>query len=123
MGLSDIIETEEQLQHALQYWKNFSFNPAYIKLEEAVCSLEADKKPVVNAYHQFAPRWVVGPPRNADVAVCTDGYLVVQLTKRGTKKDAVFHSVGIWRWNSHLETGNYVPVGETAPERLAEDRM
>ena len=69
MGLSDIIETEEQLQHALQYWKNFSFNPAYIKLGEAVCSLDADKKPSVTAYHQFAPRWVVGPLRNSGVDV------------------------------------------------------
>lgn len=59
MVLTDLIETEEQLQNALQYWKDFSFNPGYIKLDEALRSMEVDTKPLVSAYHQFAPRWVV----------------------------------------------------------------
>ncbi|KAI0683361.1 hypothetical protein C8T65DRAFT_595191, partial [Cerioporus squamosus] len=36
---------------------------------------------------------------------------------------AIFHSVGMWRWNSPLETGNFVPSGQSAPERLAEERI
>ncbi|KAI0689528.1 hypothetical protein C8T65DRAFT_588578, partial [Cerioporus squamosus] len=36
---------------------------------------------------------------------------------------AVFHSAGVWRWNSHLETGNFVPIGKTPPERLSEQRI
>ncbi|KAI0359247.1 hypothetical protein OH77DRAFT_1374941, partial [Trametes cingulata] len=36
---------------------------------------------------------------------------------------AVFHTVGIWRWNSDMETGNYVPHGESAPAKLAESRI
>lgn len=59
MVLSGLIETEEQLQNALQYWRDFSFNPGYIKLEQALQSMEIDPKPLVSAYHQFAPRWVV----------------------------------------------------------------
>ncbi|TFK80247.1 hypothetical protein K466DRAFT_504219, partial [Polyporus arcularius HHB13444] len=46
-----------------------------------------------------------------------------KIAKRGTKRQAVFHSVGVWCWNSHLETGNFVPVGETAPEWLSEGRI
>ncbi|KAI0735614.1 hypothetical protein C8Q76DRAFT_610480, partial [Earliella scabrosa] len=36
---------------------------------------------------------------------------------------AVFHTAAVWRWSSHLETGNFVPRGETAPGRLPESRM
>ncbi|RDX42575.1 hypothetical protein K466DRAFT_454119, partial [Polyporus arcularius HHB13444] len=36
---------------------------------------------------------------------------------------AVFTSVGLWRWNSDLETGNFVPIGHPAPEHLAEERI
>ena len=59
MALRGYIETEEQLHNALHYWKNYSFNPSYIKLEDAVRSLDDESKPLVSAYHQFAPRWVV----------------------------------------------------------------
>ncbi|KAH9895265.1 hypothetical protein C8Q73DRAFT_645035 [Cubamyces lactineus] len=27
-------------------------------------------------------------------------------------KPAIFHTAAVWRWNSDMETGNYVPVGE-----------
>ncbi|KAI0713868.1 hypothetical protein C8Q76DRAFT_619845, partial [Earliella scabrosa] len=36
---------------------------------------------------------------------------------------AVFHTAAVWRWNSHLETGNFVPTGETAPARLSEFKI
>ena len=47
----------------------------------------------------------------------------LKLVPRGQKKMARFYTAGIWRWNSSLETGNYVPPGETPPARLAESRM
>ncbi|KAI0735635.1 hypothetical protein C8Q76DRAFT_599846, partial [Earliella scabrosa] len=36
---------------------------------------------------------------------------------------AVFHTAAVWRWSSHLQTGNYVPKGETAPGRMAESKI
>ncbi|KAH9887374.1 hypothetical protein C8Q73DRAFT_606404, partial [Cubamyces lactineus] len=36
---------------------------------------------------------------------------------------AILHTAAIWRWNSDLETGNYIPVGEVAPAKLAESRV
>ncbi|KAH9846473.1 hypothetical protein C2E23DRAFT_744026, partial [Lenzites betulinus] len=36
---------------------------------------------------------------------------------------AIFYTAAVWRWNSSLETGNFVPEGETAPAKLAESRI
>ncbi|KAH9846251.1 hypothetical protein C2E23DRAFT_702152, partial [Lenzites betulinus] len=38
---------------------------------------------------------------------------------------AVFHTAAVWVWGSNLETGNYVPRGETAPSKgkVSESRM
>ncbi|KAI0702106.1 hypothetical protein C8Q76DRAFT_633237 [Earliella scabrosa] len=102
MSFGFYIENDEQLQQALQRWKSFSFNASYLPLHEAIKTLNSDQR-VVDKRHQYAPRW--------------------HLVYRGTKREAVFHTVGLWRWNSNLETGNYVPPGQTAPARLAEQRI
>ncbi len=52
------IETQEQLEQTLQYWRNFSFNKNYINLQDAVDKLDT-KDSLVTTYHQYAPRWVV----------------------------------------------------------------
>ncbi|KAI0716618.1 hypothetical protein C8Q76DRAFT_616577, partial [Earliella scabrosa] len=36
---------------------------------------------------------------------------------------AVFHTAAVWQWNAHLETGNFVPLGQTAPRGLREARI
>ena len=114
------IETEEQLRNALQRWKNFSFNANYIKLHDAVTSINTDNR-LVDGRHQYAPRWLVRLP---DLTVCHILIVITtQLVRRGTRREAVFHTVGLWRWNSNLETGNFVPPGQTAPARLSEQRM
>lgn len=40
-----------------------------------------------------------------------------------SKKPAVFTTAAVWRWSTDLDTGNYVPEGETAPEKLLEARV
>ncbi len=42
--------------------------------------------------------------------------------KKGTK-EAILHIAGVWGWNSDLETGNFVPKGETASAKVAESRV
>lgn len=37
--------------------------------------------------------------------------------------DAVFHTAAIWIWNADMQTGNYVPANETAPTKIAENRV
>lgn len=127
MTLGTYIETEEDLQRALQFYKNvnFGFGKNYIKLDDAVQSLvDPESKPLVGMHHQFAPRWVVRWQCLHETSVAAHPHLMhSQLTHRGTRREVVLTSVGLWRWNSDLETGNFVPVGRTAPERLAEDRM
>ncbi|KAH9854422.1 hypothetical protein C2E23DRAFT_713065, partial [Lenzites betulinus] len=36
---------------------------------------------------------------------------------------AMFHTAAVWRWNSHLETGNFVPTGAVVETRVAESRV
>ena len=38
-----IIDTEEKLEKALRYWKDFSFVPNYVKLEDAMCRDRIEK--------------------------------------------------------------------------------
>ncbi len=127
MSLGNYIETEEDLQRALQFFKNVNLGSGknYIKLEDAVQSLvDPESKPLISAHHQFAPRWVVCWQRHHKSSAATRVHSPhSQLTHRGTKREAVFTSVGLWRWNSDLETGNFVPIGHPAPEHLAEERM
>ncbi len=118
------IQTEEELERALQYWKNIPFKGSPIKLDDAVSTLNTDSR-LVGALHPFAPRWVVCPTICHRRALMLISSLLdaLQLVKRDTRQAAIFYTVGIWRWNSHLETGNFVPKGKPVPERLAEDRM
>ena len=56
--LPPVIETEEKLCQALEYWKNYSFVPDYIKLKDAVDTILMDAR-LVEARHGYMPRWVV----------------------------------------------------------------
>ncbi|KAH9854467.1 hypothetical protein C2E23DRAFT_726756, partial [Lenzites betulinus] len=38
-------------------------------------------------------------------------------------EDAIFHTAAVWVWNSNLETGNFVPAGETAQSKIPEARL
>lgn len=44
----------------------------------------------------------------------TTELFVLQLRRAGSesKREAVFHTAGVWLWNSDLETSNFVPDGE-----------
>ena len=53
-----VIDTEEKLAQALKFWKNFSFVPNYVKLQDAIDTILTDARPV-EARHEYAPRWVV----------------------------------------------------------------
>ena len=53
-----IIDTEEKLVQALNFWKNFTFVPNYVKLQDAIDTILTDARPV-EARHEYAPRWVV----------------------------------------------------------------
>ena len=46
-----------------------------------------------------------------------------QLYQGNTNKVAVLSHAGIWAWASPLQTGNFVPEGQTAPEGIPEGRM
>ena len=59
--LPPVIETEEKLSQALDYWKNYSFVPDYIKLKDAVDTILTDAR-LVEARHEYTPRWVVSRP-------------------------------------------------------------
>ena len=113
------IDTKEKLEQALRYWKDFTFVPNYVKLQDAIDTILTDAR-AVEARHEYAPRWVVSMTEN--IAGSIHSYLV-QLVPRGQKKLARFYTAGIWRWNSDLETGNFVPPGKVPPARLAESRM
>ncbi|KAH9848481.1 hypothetical protein C2E23DRAFT_739683 [Lenzites betulinus] len=104
---SGVIKTSQQLDHALRYWKSFTFNDWYIKLKDAVDSL-ATEKPIAEPRMEYSARWMVRQSR-----FCLD------------VPDAIFHTAAVWVWGSNLETGNFVPRGETAPStgKLSESRM
>ncbi|KAI1786565.1 hypothetical protein LXA43DRAFT_897731 [Ganoderma leucocontextum] len=100
-----LIETLEKLDEALDYWKNTTFSQHYLKLGDVVESL---RKPchgghLVDARQEYAARWVLCPPRG--------------------RKPATMWTAAVWRWNSDLDTGNFVPPGETTPARLPESRI
>ena len=52
------IETQEQLDLALQQWRNFSFKDKYIKLEDAANSILSEDR-TLEARRQFAAKWLV----------------------------------------------------------------
>ncbi len=62
------IDNEEQLAHALHFWKGFSFASDYISVDEAVETLDSSDK-VVEARPVYASRWVVSVSL-APVSLC-----------------------------------------------------
>ena len=60
MSVDAYIETAEQLHDVLNRWKAFSFNEKYINLQDAVDKMETPER-LVDAWHQYAPRWMVRP--------------------------------------------------------------
>ena len=113
------IDSEDKLNRALSYWKNYTFQPQYINVRHAAETIMTDRRPV-EARHEYTPRWVVSQLTSLISAFPAH---ILKLVPRGQKKMARFYTAGIWRWNSNLDTGNYVPAGETPPARLAESRM
>ncbi|KAI1789226.1 hypothetical protein LXA43DRAFT_1096521 [Ganoderma leucocontextum] len=97
------IDTVEKLDEALSYWKNTTFSQHYLKLDDVVESFQKPNGHLVDARQEFAARWLLCPP--------------------GGKKPATLWTAGVWRWSSDLDTGNFVPPGETAPARLPENRI
>ena len=63
---------------------------------------------------------IVFPMLPLDFMLNTDPY---QVCKANGKGRAFFHSAMIWKSNTDLETGNYVPSGRTGNTRLPESRM
>lgn len=52
------VDTVEDLRHALHYWKQHSFDKSYIKLNDAVQSLQSESR-LVEARASYLSRWVV----------------------------------------------------------------
>ncbi|PIL33119.1 hypothetical protein GSI_04568 [Ganoderma sinense ZZ0214-1] len=99
---TDIIDTPEKLHAALDYWKNVTFSKTYIKLDDAVKSMHKPDR-LVEGRKEYAARWFLSRP--------------------GTRRAATLWTAVVWRWNSDMETGNFVPPGAIAPARLAESRI
>ena len=59
--LPSIIDSEEKLNLALKHWKNYTFQPQYVNLRDAVDSILTDRRSV-EARHEYSPRWVVSQP-------------------------------------------------------------
>ncbi|EIW53402.1 uncharacterized protein TRAVEDRAFT_23774 [Trametes versicolor FP-101664 SS1] len=98
------IDSAEKLDRALKYWKKYSPFQSYIKLQDAIDSLGTDDR-LVEARPVYASRWVLSP-------------------KQATgPQEAVFHTVGVYRWGANEETGNFVLQGEKAPSSVAESRI
>ncbi|KAI0349030.1 hypothetical protein OH77DRAFT_1594448 [Trametes cingulata] len=98
------IDSEDQLENEIQHWKNHSFVPHHLKLHDVLDSL-TNGRPLVEVKQEHPSRWVV-----------------TKLGSHGTK-EAIFHTVAIWKWNSDMQTGNFVPPGEKVSSRVAESRI
>ncbi|OJT14310.1 hypothetical protein TRAPUB_9171 [Trametes pubescens] len=103
--MAAIIETVESLDIALQYWKNYTIDPSYINLQHAVDALKNNES-FIEARMEYSGRWTMCSAEN-----------------RLGNHDAVFHTAAIWTWNADLQTGNFVPANETAPTKIAENRV
>jgi len=49
--------------------------------------------------------------------------IFLQLYNSKDNKVAVLCHAGVWLWGSDYDTGNFVPINETAPNGLPEGRM
>ncbi|KAI0349457.1 hypothetical protein OH77DRAFT_1465381 [Trametes cingulata] len=87
--LNKYIDSVQDLDNSLQYWKNYTFSDSYVKLDNAVESFSTDR-PLVEGRQDYPGRWV--------------------LCKSDTKgrREAIFHTAAVWRWNSDLDTGNFL---------------
>lgn len=54
------LDTLEKLDHALHYWRDFSFDSSYIKLQDAIDGLNQNK-PLAEARMEYYGRWTVRP--------------------------------------------------------------
>ena len=54
------IETDDQLDQALHFWKNFTFSEKCIRLQDAIDTIGTDT-PLVEAKHVWTPKWIVRP--------------------------------------------------------------
>ncbi|OJT09727.1 hypothetical protein TRAPUB_13795 [Trametes pubescens] len=102
---SEFINTPEKLSHALQYWKNYTFKDTYYKLQDVADSIDTPRR-LVEARACNGGRWTL----------CHTGF------KAGSQ-EVILHTAAVWMWNSDLDTGNFVPEGQTAPDKVPESRM
>ncbi|KAJ8457466.1 hypothetical protein ONZ51_g11514 [Trametes cubensis] len=98
------LDTADKLAQALRYWQGFTFTKNYMNLQAAVKAIGTEDQEI-EAVQDYPGRWVM----------CRVG-------EKATKP-AIFHTAAVWRWNSDMETGNYVPIGEVAPTKLVESRI
>lgn len=63
------IDSPEQLEQALQYWKDYSIDGKYVKLDDVVKTIGTPDSPV-EARQEFAARWVVSAVGLCLVACC-----------------------------------------------------
>ncbi|PPQ81644.1 hypothetical protein CVT26_013895 [Gymnopilus dilepis] len=85
-------------------WQAVRFRQTEITLDKAIASLQSDH-PLISAkpVNSAGNRWM--------------------LYQGNTNKVAVLSHAGIWAWASPLQTGNFVPEGQTAPEGIPEGRI
>ncbi|KAI0349062.1 hypothetical protein OH77DRAFT_1440637, partial [Trametes cingulata] len=98
------VDSVVKLQQVLRYWKAFTFDRNYLDLDDTVKAIGTPEQPVERK-EDYPGRWV--------------------LSRIGEKasKPATFHTAGVVRFVSDMETGNYVPPGKTPPGNLAESRI
>ncbi|KAI1783927.1 hypothetical protein LXA43DRAFT_902658 [Ganoderma leucocontextum] len=73
-----------------------------LNIETALKSLSTPDA-MVYARQDYASRWLI--------------------CKSGTTHKAMFYTAAVWSGSSHLDTGNYVPEGQTPPGEIPEARI
>ncbi|OSD06152.1 hypothetical protein PYCCODRAFT_1464820 [Trametes coccinea BRFM310] len=98
------IDSAEKLEHCLQYWRNYSISDQYVKLQDALDTLDTPDR-LVEARMAYQARWPLCDVRGPSV------------------KEAILHTAAIFKWGADPEVGNFVPKGETALSRVPESRI
>ncbi|KAH9848706.1 hypothetical protein C2E23DRAFT_738930 [Lenzites betulinus] len=88
------IETPDQLEHALHYWKNYTFSDSYTNLQDAVDTVNTSDN-FLQARQVYPSRWLC-------------------LKDSKGVEEAIFHTAAIYRWGTNDETGNFVLSGKQA---------